>query len=248
MSVAVGALAASESKRLFRSPLAWIVLALGEGFMALFFMLLVVRYLENEAALRASGVTNAVLVPYFTAANLGMLLVAPLLTMNAIAGERRDGTLRFLYSTPLGALDIVGGKLGGVLGLTGAYVLLVVLMPATLFWGTPLDAGVYAANVLGLALFTLMHVSLGLMCSALTRQPVAAALVALVVSLALWLLDWAVRLDPAASHIGAHATLARLRGFSLGLVSSADIAWFVLASLLFLALTALLVDADRSLA
>ena len=141
MSVAVGALAASESKRLFRSPLAWIVLALGEGFMALFFMLLVVRYLENEAALRASGVTNAVLVPYFTAANLGMLLVAPLLTMNAIAGERRDGTLRFLYSTPLGALDIVGGKLGGVLGLTGAYVLLVVLMPATLFWGTPLDAG-----------------------------------------------------------------------------------------------------------
>ena len=138
-------------------------------------------------------------------------------------------------------------ELGGVLGLTGAYVLLVVLMPATLFWGAPLDAGVYAANVLGLALFTLMHVSLGLMCSALTRQPVAAALAALVVSLALWLLDWAVRLDPAASHIGAHATLGRLRGFSLGLVSSADIAWFVLASLLFLALTALLVDADRSL-
>ncbi|MEQ8230222.1 MAG: ABC transporter permease subunit, partial [Gammaproteobacteria bacterium] len=146
MSGAIAALAGGEVRRLFRSPLAWLVLALGAGFMALDFMLLVVRYLENAAALRSIGVTRAVLVPYFLAANLGALLAAPLLTMNAIAGERRDGTLRFLYTAPLGAVDIVAGKLLGVLTLALAYVLLVALIPVTLFWGAPIDPGIYLAN------------------------------------------------------------------------------------------------------
>ncbi|MEQ8662261.1 MAG: ABC transporter permease, partial [Gammaproteobacteria bacterium] len=68
------------------------------------------------------------------------------------------------------------------------------------------------------------------------------------VSLSLWLLDWAARLDPQGATIGGYSSLTRLRGFAHGLLGSADAAWFVLAALLFLALTVLLVDADRTLA
>ncbi|MGE0485093.1 MAG: ABC transporter permease [Gammaproteobacteria bacterium] len=241
------ALAAGEARRLYRSPLAWLLLALGEGFMALVFMLLVVRYLEHEAELRQAGVTSEVLVRYFASANLGALLALPLVTMGTLAGDRASGLLRFFYSTPLSAFDIVLGKLLGVLSLAGAYVLFAAVIPATLFWGTPVDPGVWATNVLGLALFTGFHASLGVLASALTRVPLAAGIGALTVSLVLWFADWARRLDPDAGIVGGWSTLSRLRSFSAGMVSSADLAWFVLASLACLALAAAWLDCERRL-
>ncbi|MCB1747193.1 MAG: hypothetical protein H6977_10965 [Gammaproteobacteria bacterium] len=241
------ALAASETRRLYRSPLAWLLLALGEGFMAVVFMLLVVRYLEHESELRQIGVTGAVLVRYFASAELGALFALPLVTMGILAGDRASGLLRFLYATPLSSSGLVLGKLLGVLSLAGAYVALAAIIPATLFWGTAVDPGVYAANVLGLALFTLLHACLGLLASALTRVPLAAGIGALTVSLLLWFADWARRLDPDAAVIGGWSSLSRLRGFSAGLVSSADVAWFVVTSLACLALAVAWLDCERRL-
>lgn len=241
------ALAAVETRRLYRSPLAWLLLALGEGFMALSFMLLVVRYLGHEAELRQGGVTAEILVRYFASADLAVVLAMPLLTMGVLAGDRAGGLLRFLYAQPLATSDIVLGKLLGVLSLGGAYVVLVALIPCTLFWGAAIDPGVYATNVLGLALFTLLHACLGLLASALTRVPLAAGTMALTVSLALWFADWARRLDPQASALGGWSSLGRLRGLAAGLLPLADIAWFVLTSLACVALAVAWLDAERRL-
>ncbi len=221
-----GALFTLEAQRLFRRPLAWLVLCLGAGMMALFYLLLMVRYLDGETQLRAAGVTAELLVRYFGSAALIVLLLMPLITMQSVANDKRDGMLRFLFSTPASSAHIVLAKLAAVLSLVGLLWAIIALMPLTLLWGAPIDLGVYATNLLGLGLFMMLHACLGVMCSACTRQPVAAAVFALVVSLSLWLSEFAQRLDRDSSLLGGISTLTRLRGFALGVLNLADIVYF----------------------
>lgn len=245
MSRALGAVARAELARTFRRPLAFAVLALVLVFLAVVFMLLLVAWFGRDPGAGSVGVTQAILVPYFHVAAIVMLLLLPILTMGALSNERRDGRLRFLFSLPVSSLDLVAGRLAATLGLAAALWFAAVLVPVTLFWGAPVDGGVYVTNALGLALFTGMHACLGVMASAATRQPVLAGAAALIVSLSLWFADWANRLDPDSTALGAVSTLARLRGFALGLLNPADVAYFVLAALCFAALAVWLLEGER---
>lgn len=240
-----GALYTLEAQRLFRRPLAWLVLCLGAALMALFYLLLMVRYLDAEAELRAAGVTAELLVRYFGSAALIVLLLTPLLTMQAVANDKRDGMLRFLFSTPASSAHIVLAKLAAVLSLVGLLWAVIGLMPLTLLWGAPIDLGVYATNLLGLALFMMLHACLGVMCSAMTRQPVAAAVFALVVSLTLWLSEFAQRLEQDSTLLGGISTLTRLRGFALGVLNLADLVYFAGLALVFAVIAVWAVEGSR---
>lgn len=245
MSAALGAVVAGDVARVFRRPVAFAVLALVTTFMAVLFMLLVIQFLGRDPAQPTAGVTYAVLVPYFNrAAELSLLLV-PILTMGLVSVERRDGRLRHLFSLPVSSFDLVIGRLAGALALTGAMFGAIVLVPLTLLWGAPVDLGVYATNLVGLALFLLMHLCLGLMVSTMTAQPVLAGAVTLLVSLALWFADWANRLDPEASVVGAASTLSRLRGFAIGVVNVADVVYFLAAAGAFVALAVWRLEGER---
>lgn len=241
----VRALAMCELRRACRRPSTWFVLAIGSGLLALHFLLLIIRYLEHAPLLRESGVTNEILARYFMTADLSLVIAMPLLTMNIVAGERENGLLRWLYSAPLGSTALVLGKLLGVLGLGLIYVALVAVAPITLYWGAPIDGGVYASNLLGCALFMVLHACLGVLASTLARAPLSAALLALSSGLVLWFIDWASRLDRDADVLGSWSTLSHLRGFVLGLVNTADLAFFVIASALATALACLLVSLER---
>lgn len=239
--------ARAEIRRLFRQPLPWLVLALGQGLLALWFFLLVVRYLEQGEQLAAAGVTVEIMVRYFEAAYWSVLLIAPVITMTSIAGERRDGMLRFLFSLPLGSTSLYVIKLAAVMTLACAHVVLVSVLPLTLLWGAPIDIGVWAGNVLGFVLLMLFHVTLGLFASALTRVPVASALLTLAVALVLWFSDWAARLDSEAANLARWSSLTRLRGFGQGLLVSADVAYFVILALALALMTVALLARERRL-
>ncbi len=234
-----------EAQRLFRRPLAWLVLCVGSALMALFYLLLMVRYLDHETSLRANGVTAELLVRYFGSAALIVLLLTPLISMQAVANDKRDGMLRFLFSTPASSSHIVLAKLAAILSLVALLWVAIGLMPLTLLWGASIDIGVYGTNLLGLALFMTLHACLGVMCSAFTRQPVAAAVLALVVSLTLWLAEFAQRLDRDASLLGSISTLARLRGFALGVLNLADIVYFAGLALMFAVVAVWAVEGSR---
>ncbi|MGR8921471.1 MAG: ABC transporter permease [Gammaproteobacteria bacterium] len=241
------AVAASETRRFYRQPFAWVVLLVGEALMATMYFLFIIRYLDNQAELAAAGVTVEVLMRYFGIAFLSVLVMTPLLTMSVLAGDRRDGQLRFLFSTPLSTSALVLGKFAGVLSLLLGYVVLAALMPLTLLWGAAIDLGVYLSNVLGLVLFTLMHGALGLAASALVRTPVGAGLIALGAGLALWTSEWAGRIGGDAALVSL-STLRRTRGFAQGLLAGGDVAYFLCATVAFVLIAILLVDADRSAA
>lgn len=240
------AVARAEIARLFRSPLAWLTLAVGEGVMAIYFLLLVVEYIDRESDQGAAGVTVMIVMRYFQTAQLTVLVLAPLLSMNALALDRRDGILRYLFTTPLSISAITAGKFAGVLCLAAGYLLFIALMPLTLLWGAPIDLGIWFSNVLGLVLFASFHVALGLFASALVSAPAGAALLALTASAVLWALDWAHGLDPQAA-LGGWSTLTRLRGFTHGLVGGGSVAYFVVGCLALLLLAMLVLGTERRL-
>ncbi len=238
-------IAAIEIQRLYRRPLPWVVLALSSLLMAVFFMLLVIRYMNDEALLGKAGVTVEIMVPYFSTAFLITLVLVPLLTMTSMDGARQDRDLRFLFSLPITTQDIVGGRLLALGSLGGALWFVIALIPLTLLWGSPIDLGVYGGNVLGLALFIAFHLGLGLLCASVTRLPALAGVASLCLSLVLWFADWAKRLDPEATMLGSLSTASRLRGFGAGLINSADIVYFVAGTLACAAASAWFLDGLR---
>ena len=148
---------------------------------------------------------------------------------------RSNQTLTLLLSAPLSNRHIVLGKFFGLL------IFLVVLMtgvPVMLYsieLGTSLDQGLMLSNILGLLLLTASFIALGLYISALTTQPIIAAIGALAVLLGLWLGDIGAAAENSPWH--SISPLNHFQNFNNGLLDSSDAAFFVLFTVAFLLLT-----------
>lgn len=228
-------IAAREWRGLFLSPLAWVLLAVAQGVLAWIFLLLVRDFQDLQGRLagleNAPGITDLVAAPLFRVAAWVMLLLVPLLTMRLFSEERRTRTLDLLLSAPVGAPAIVLGKYLGVLALLLSLVVLVGLLPLSLAAGATLDYGKLLAGLLGLSLLAASAAAAGLYISTLTTQPVVAATVTLGLLLALEVVDAAGNL--------LFRYLSLLRHYDallLGLVNSADIAYYLLFATAFLGL------------
>jgi ABC-2 type transport system permease protein len=150
--------------------------------------------------------------------------------MRLFSEERRTRTLDLLLSAPVGAPAIVLGKYLGVLALLLSLVVLVGLLPLSLAIGATLDYGKLLAGMLGLSLLAASAAAAGLYISTLTTQPVAAATVTLGLLLALEVVD-------AAGNLFRYLSLLRhYDALLLGLVNSADIAYYLLFATAFLGL------------
>lgn len=250
------AIARHELTRLFASPLAWTLLAISQLLTGLLFGLSLADISLNPQRVGDyDGVSAIVGGGVFRFATVVLLLVVPLLTMRAFAEERKTGNLDLMLASPASLSAIVVGKFAGLMGYLSLLFALIALMPLSLAAFTPLDIGLLLSGMIGLWLVMACFCALGLFVSALTREPTLAAVATLGALLALWLcyalstLDWApvvlgtaLPLADAAralSLIGHHDALLR------GVFSSADLLYFVIFTLTFLALTGVRLDMDR---
>ena len=170
----------TEFRRLFRSPLAWSILAVMQFVLGLIFLVLVQEFLEvvqpDTAGMdNAPGVTDTIVSAVYLWSGIIMLAVMPILTMRTFAEERMNGTFTLLRSAPVSVTDIVLGKYLGLLGFILLMVLLISVMPLSLQLGTSLDLGKILASILGLILLLASFAAAGLFISSLTRQPIVAA-------------------------------------------------------------------------
>ena len=172
-------LAMRELRSLFAMPSTWFILAALQFIFAWFFLARLEAFLEIQPQLaqlaNPPGVTNTVAAPMFNTVALLMMMLVPLFTMRLIAEERRNQTLALLLSAPLSDLHIVLGKFLGLLVFLGLLMSSVPLMLYTLSFGTNLDNGLLLSNILGMLLLTASYIALGLYISALTVQPIIAA-------------------------------------------------------------------------
>ncbi|MBI1395440.1 MAG: ABC transporter permease subunit [Betaproteobacteria bacterium] len=240
-------IARKELRALFGSPLAWIILAVLQVIFALYFLFSLNSFQEIQPQLALQpnhpGATELVAAPVFGMAAIVLLMVVPLLSMRLIAEERRNQTLTFLLSAPVSVTEIVLGKFLGLLGFLAVPVLLIALMGVSLYAGGGADIGLIGANVVGLLLLDAAFVAVGLYLSSLTSQPVVAAVSAFAVLLALWIVEMG-NFAPG-SPMELLSLLKHYRSFFQGTLHTGDLAYFVLLTGLFLALTIRRLDRDR---
>ena len=231
-------LALRELRSLFSMPSTWFALAVLQFIFAWFFLARLDAFLEIQPQFaqlaNPPGVTITIAAPLFNTAALLLMMLAPMFTMRLIAEERRNQTLTLLLSAPLSSRHIVLGKFFGLLIFLAALMAGLPLMLYTLAFGTALDHGMLLSNMLGLLLLTASYVAVGLYVSALTTQPVIAAIGALAVLVGLWLADIGAAAEDSPWHL--ISPLNHFQNFNAGLLDSGDAAFFVLFSAFFLLL------------
>jgi len=167
-----------------------------------------------------------------------LLFVAPAITMRSVSEELRLGTFETLAAAPISVAAVIIGKFIAAL-LTLVLMLLptAVLLVALELHGRP-DYGELLCGFLGVLLFGGLCLAIGILASTLGPSQLVAFLVAMFSWL---LLILCCRLLPsrlperyAILWDGADP-LRRLRDFTVGLLDSADVAYFVLLTVAMLA-------------
>ncbi len=243
-------IARNEWRRLFAQPLAWVLLAAVLAVLAYFFLLTLQGFLGLMPKLAGMpsppGVTDLVALPLARAIASVLLIVAPLLGMRAIAGERASGTLPLLQTSGAGSSGIVLGKFIALCGFFVVLIALAIAMPASLAIGTHLDWGRIASGALGLILFAAALSAIAIAASSFTRHAVVAAIVALAINLVLWMLDAGARHEGVSSaFINYLALPTHLEPFLRGIVATVDVVYFALIVGVALTLAARRLDTER---
>ncbi len=243
-------IAGREFKTLFLSPLAWTVLAILQCILAYLFLTQVETFNLIQPKLAAiegaPGLTDIVVTPLYGNAGIILLLVTPLLTMRLICEERRNKTLSLLLSAPISNADIIIGKYLGILGLLLLIVFLITLMPLSLLMGGELDIGKLFANLLALSLLAAAFSSAGLFMSTLAGHPTVAAMGTFGILLLLWILDWTTSMQDQRSELFEYLSILRhFQNIQSGLISSADVSYFLLFTATFIILSISTLNNER---
>jgi ABC-2 type transport system ATP-binding protein len=247
---ALRAILGRELASYVRSPLGPALFALVQGVVGWTFYDQLVA--QPDATVRGSA-REAVLTAFGGGSELvrlWFLVLPPLLTMRLFAEERRSGTLEGLLTAPVRIPTIVMGK------FLAAWIFFALLfapgwiyLGACATLGAQLDWGLALSQHLGLVALGTVGLAVGTFCSALGASQVVAAAAAFTGNLVLalpWLLRTFLDLDRWS------AALLRFDLFSIwesglrrGLLDSAHGVLFASASALFLAWTALHLEARR---
>ena len=247
----IATLAGREAAALFRSPVAWVVLAIVQALAAFVFLLHLESYLQLQPQLQAEasgpGVTGFLVPRLFGAATTIHLVAVPLLTMNLFAGERRQASLPLLLSAPVSTAEIVLGKFLGVMSVLATMVVLTALMPAALGVVAELDIGALGLATLGALLFIAGAAAAGTYLSTVGHSPVTSAIATLGLLLGLLLLgEWGRNLGGIWARVLPYpAPSTHLKPFFTGLFDSGATAFFGLFTALFLALAVRRLDNER---
>jgi len=219
-------LLAKETKALFTSPIAYVLIAV---------FLLLTGY-TFTAFLFISR--TATLIQVIFQASMILLLIVPVITMRLLAEERRTGTLELLLSSPVREIEVVLAKFLASMLVIVVMLALTLSYPITLqTFGSP-DWGPVYSGYLGLVLLAGALVSIGLAISALTANQIVAATVSLGIFLLMWMLDSLGSLlpDPYDIFVVNLSLTAHFTPFATGAMYLSDLGFFsilILLGLLF---------------
>lgn len=234
-------IAMRELRGMFLSPLAWTILALTQAILGFTFYWDASRFSQQ---VDPQGLTVAVVLPLYAWASVILLFVTPLLTMRLVAEERRNQTLPLLFSAPVSMTEIVLGKYLGVLLYMLVLVAMLSLMPLSLLFGGTLDFGLLCTAIIGLVLLLASFASIGLFMSTLTQYPAIAAVGAFGALFLLWIFELSTGVlgDNVLSYL---SIISHYVPFLEGILSTADIAYYLIFIAMFLVLSIRRLEVDR---
>lgn len=226
------AIAKKELKTYFKSPIAYIVLIITISVFNIFFFLIIDG--DREASLR----------DVFKVMGFLFIFIVPLLTMKTFAEEKSSGTMEFLMTTPTTNTAIVLGKYLGslmfftlIIGITSSYYFIIE------FFGRP-ELFIILTGYLGIWLEGAMFIAIGILTSSWTKNQIVAAISSYII---LFLLYFSISFikyfsGTAEALIRYSGTWSHAGNFAVGLITIADLVYYVSGILICIAFTRLSIE------
>lgn len=194
------------------------------------------------------GYGYATLDRFFSMAPWFLMLLIPAVTMRSFADEFKGGTIEWLSTKPLSALDIILGKYFASLALvvfsllpTLIYVLTIASLAVI---PGDIDTGGIIGSYIGLGFLAAGFTAIGIFCSSLTGNQVVAFLVALFACYILYSGFEALSKIPAfTAGIDYYLSMVGMsfhyNSISRGVIDTRDVVYFISVIILFVSLTRL---------
>ncbi len=220
---------------LFRSPLAYVVMACFLVVTGSFFVVSV-RYFEalSMEAMRMPEVGNFTLMelvigPHLQSAAVILLFFIPLVTMRSFSEEKRMGSFELLMSYPVREWEVAAGKLLALAGFLGVAILVSMLAPAQLFFVADPELAPLLVGHVGLFLMAMSFAALGLFLSSLTESQIVAAVLTFAALLLIWALAWLEDIVPTQTQtlLAELSLIGQLDPFTRGVLEVKSLVYFL---------------------
>jgi len=246
-----------ELRAYFISPIAYVVLTIFVFLSGLFFRSILAQVLQmglmsqlqaQQLGPRAMDMPGMITRGFLSTMSVILLFVMPMLTMGLFAEEKKRGTIELLLTAPLTDLQVVLGKFFA--GVTFFLILLLTTWIPTgmlYLYSTPASGPIFTAY-LGLLLYGLALIAIGLFISTLTENQIIAAVLSFGTIMVLWLVDvLANNVDSTSGKavLTYLSILSHLDDFMKGVLSTSHIIFYMSLMLVALFLTYRSIDSLR---
>jgi ABC-2 type transport system permease protein len=251
-------IAERELKTYFISPIAYVVLTIFTFFSGAIFSFFLSNMVES-ATMRAMQAAQSGQLPEpidmpglitqyaFNWTSFIMLFILPMITMALFSEEKKRGTMELLLTAPITDAQVVLGK------FLAASVFYILLLSTTLvhvavlyIYSDPASGPIFAAY-LGILLYGLAILAIGMFLSSLTENQIVAAIMSFSAVLLLWLIDVFSRSAQGATKaiLSYLSIIEHLNDFLIGVISTSHIIFYLSLMLVGLFLTYRSLDSLR---
>ena len=218
------AIAWKEIKAYFQTPTAYVVGAMFLILTGIFFVL------DATGAFAQASVTGFVV----RATNFSILL-APLLTMRLLSEEQKLGTMELLLTAPVRDWEVVVGKfLAAFTALMSTYALTLYYVVLLYWFGNP-DTGPVFSAYLGLILYGMTALAIGIFASSLSSNQLVAGVVGFVIVLLLSFINLLRDRLPGGIELFNNLSMnIHFSDFTRGVLDTTHIAYYIAMTAIFL--------------
>ena len=237
------ALYKKELQSYFLSPFAYIVSAL---FLFVFSLSFINGISTMDSNVLKFSFSNIFYNNFFY-----FIFMIPLLTMRTFAEERKSHTETLWLSAPITVGQVVIAKYFAVVTVFLLMMVLSLFFPLVAWWHGSVILSSLLCGYLGFLLWGMVCIALGMMMSALTDNPIIAAVFGEAVMILVIFLDnftssaLIQSLPPVAAVFEFFSTESRFGVFSQGLFSIADLVFFLTISAVILVWTVIIIEKRR---
>lgn len=256
-----GAIYRRELAAFFQSASTYIVLGLLFLAVGIFYHQIMVEFTNDSAMAKAGGpfgsspdppnISVEVIETLFRSISAMILFTIPILTMRLLAEERSSGTFELLVTCPVSDWSILLGKFGALLTVGLAIVGLSGIYPLTTWYfgrghGVAPDWPIVATCAAQLFLMFATYGAFGLMASSLTQSQIVASVITLV-GLLLWNVAGSITFTDPLLHVivKEFSPMNHTENFIAGLFTAKDLAYYAMASFVFLFIAARTLESRR---
>jgi ABC-2 type transport system permease protein len=252
------AIAQRELRAYFTSPIAYVVLAIFVFLSGIFFQAIIGSMMEQSMMRSMQSAQSGQSPPpmdvpgittqgFLSTMSVILLFMVPMITMALFSEEKKRGTIELLLTAPITDIQVVLGK---YLAAAAFFALLLastwVEVAMLYIYSDPASGPIFTAY-LGVLLYGLAVLAIGMFISTLTENQIVAAVMSFGVIMVLWLVDiMARRADSGLKAVLSYLSiLSHLDDFLKGVLNTSHVIFYLSLMLVGLFLTYRSLDSLR---